>query len=60
VTPTPITVDFPALLEFPRARIRAYPRETVVVEKLEAMVFLGIANSRMKDFFDLSFSSERA
>jgi hypothetical protein len=55
VTPTPITVDFPALLEFPRARIRAYPRETVVAEKLEAMVFLGIANSRMKDFFDLSF-----
>ena len=33
--------------------IRAYPRETVVAEKLEAMVKLGIANTRMKDFFDL-------
>jgi hypothetical protein len=30
-----------------------YPRETVVAEKFQAMVMLGIANSRMKDFFDL-------
>jgi len=35
------------------ARLRAYPRETVVAEKLEAMVKLGLANSRMKDFYDL-------
>lgn len=31
----------------------AYPPETVIAEKLEAMVALGLANSRMKDFFDL-------
>jgi hypothetical protein len=31
----------------------SYTRETVVAEKLEAMVKLGIANSRMKDFYDL-------
>jgi hypothetical protein len=55
VTPAPTTVDFPVLLEFPPARIRIYPRETVVAEKLEAMVYLGLANSRMKDFFDLAF-----
>jgi hypothetical protein len=30
-----------------------YPRETVVAEKLEAMVFLGTVNSRMKDFYDI-------
>jgi hypothetical protein len=36
-----------------RWRLRAYPRETVVAEKLEAMVHLGLANSRMKDFYDL-------
>lgn len=34
-------------------KIRAYPRYTVVAEKLEALTSLGILNSRMKDFFDL-------
>ena len=43
---------FPTLLDAEPLRIRAYPRETVVAEKVEAMVHLGIANSRMKDFFD--------
>ena len=33
--------------------MRVYPRATVVAEKLEAIVSLGMANSRMKDFFDL-------
>jgi predicted nucleotidyltransferase component of viral defense system len=53
VTPEAPTVDFPPLLDFPAPRLRAYPRETVVAEKLEAMVRLGLANSRMKDFYDL-------
>jgi hypothetical protein len=34
-------------------RLRAYPKETVVAEKLEAIVQLGLANTRMKDFYDL-------
>lgn len=53
ITPEATVIDFPALLEFPAPRLRAYPRETVVAEKLEAMVQLGMANSRMKDFYDL-------
>lgn len=53
--PGPIEVDFPTILAMPAPRIRAYPKETVVAEKLEAMVHLGLANSRMKDFFDLAF-----
>jgi hypothetical protein len=53
VTPPPVTVEFPGLLDFPRARLRAYPPETVVAEKFEAMVRLDAANSRLKDFFDL-------
>ena len=53
ITPEPSVVEFPSLLDFPAARMRAYPRETVVAEKLEAMVQLGLANSRMKDFYDL-------
>lgn len=39
--------------EFPAPHLRAYPRYTVVAEKLEALITLGIANSRMKDYFDL-------
>jgi predicted nucleotidyltransferase component of viral defense system len=53
ITPEPMVVDFPTLLEFPAPRLRVYPRETVVAEKLESIVQLGLANSRMKDFFDL-------
>lgn len=54
VTPGPEDVEYPVMLpEFQAPKLRAYPRETVVAEKLEALASLGIANSRMKDFFDL-------
>lgn len=53
VTPKARIISYPTLLDFPAPRIRACPRETVVAEKLQAMVVLGIANSRMKDFYDL-------
>lgn len=54
ITPEASVVEFPPLLDFPAPRLRAYPRETVVAEKLEAMVQLGMANSRMKDFYDVA------
>jgi predicted nucleotidyltransferase component of viral defense system len=54
ITPEANVVEFPPLLDFPAPRLRAYPRETVVAEKLEAMVQLGMANSRMKDFYDVA------
>ena len=53
VTPKAKKISYPTLLDFPAPRIRACPRETVVAEKLQAVVMLGIANSRMKDFYDL-------
>lgn len=54
VTPAPQEAELPTLLDDqPVPRLRVYPRESVVAEKLEALVSLGIANSRMKDFFDL-------
>ncbi len=53
VTPGPVEMEYPTLLEPPGPRLLAYPRETVISEKLEAMVKLGIANSRRKDFHDL-------
>jgi hypothetical protein len=53
VTPKAEEIEYPALLALPAPRIRAYPRETVVAEKYEAIVSLGMLNSRMKDFYDL-------
>jgi predicted nucleotidyltransferase component of viral defense system len=53
ITPGPSMTTFPTLLELPAPKMRTYPRETVVAEKLHAMVVLGMVNSRMKDFFDV-------
>jgi predicted nucleotidyltransferase component of viral defense system len=58
VTPAPEWLEYPSLLDFPAARIRSYPRETVVAEKLHAMVVLGAKNSRMRDFFDVDALAE--
>lgn len=53
VTPPAQEADFPILLPFPVPRLRVYPRETVIAEKYQAMVAMGLPNSRMKDFYDL-------
>jgi hypothetical protein len=45
--------EYPVLLDGPAPRIRAYPCEAVVAEKMNAMVVLGAANSRYKDFYDV-------
>jgi hypothetical protein len=45
--------DYPTLLGLPAPRLRLYPRETVIAEKWQAMVELGSANSRLKDFYDV-------
>lgn len=46
-------IDLPVLLDLPAPHLRVYPRETVIAEKFQAMVLLGRANSRMKDFYDI-------
>jgi hypothetical protein len=54
VTPEAQEVNFPVLLsEFAAPEIRVYPVYTVIAEKYQAMVALGLANTRMKDFFDI-------
>ncbi len=53
VHPAAREMPYPTILNFPAPLLRMYPRETVVAEKLEAMVFLGTVNSRMKDFYDI-------
>jgi len=45
--------DYPSMLQFPMPRLRTYAKETVIAEKFQAMVMLGRANSRMKDFYDI-------
>ncbi len=54
ITPAPVELDFPVLLDAPSPRLRTYPRETVVAEKLHAMVALGQVNTRMKDYYDIA------
>ncbi len=53
VTPGPVEITYPTLLDQPAPRLKAYNAETAMAEKFEAMVKLGELNSRMKDFFDL-------
>ena len=53
IVPGPQKIKYPGMLDFPTARLQAYPKESVVAEKLEALVKLGMTNTRMKDFYDL-------
>ena len=53
VVPPPLEIDLPVLLSMPSPRMQAYQKETTVAEKCEALVSLGLPNTRMKDFYDL-------
>ena len=59
ITPHREEQDYPTLLDHPAPRIWAYPRETVVAEKFEAMVRLGRPNSRVKDLWDVACLARR-
>ena len=52
-------IDLPVLLDMPSPRLRAYPPETVIAEKFHAMVALGRANSRMRDYYDVWMLTSR-
>ncbi len=55
VTPGPVDSVYPVLLDdLPTPRLRSYPTYTVIAEKLHAIALLGMTNSRVKDYFDLS------
>jgi predicted nucleotidyltransferase component of viral defense system len=57
VTPGPVELQIPSLLDFPAPRLQAYPAETVVAEKLETLVRLGMRTSRIKDLYDLWYAA---
>jgi predicted nucleotidyltransferase component of viral defense system len=51
--PAPKLIEYPTTLDLPAAQLHAYRRETVIAEKFNAMVELGLRNTRLKDFYDL-------
>jgi hypothetical protein len=60
VTPAPVDSVYPVLLDdLPAPRLRTHPMYTVIAEKLHAIELLGMTNSRLKDYVDLSVIIER-
>ena len=60
VTPGPVQAVFPVLLaDFPAPQLRTYPVYTVIAEKLHAIALLGMTNTRLKDYLDLTVLLER-
>jgi predicted nucleotidyltransferase component of viral defense system len=53
IVPGPRMIRYPVFLGGDTIQLLAYPVESAVAEKLQAMVALGGANSRMKDFYDV-------
>ena len=59
IIPKPDRVKYPVLLDFPPPELDGYTMESTIAEKFQAMVKLGLLNSRMKDFYDIWFLSRR-
>jgi hypothetical protein len=59
IIPIPSRVQYPALLDFPTPEMNGYTMESTIAEKFQTMVKHGLLNSRMKDFFDIWFLSNR-
>lgn len=59
VTPVAEEAVYPTIIDLPPPRLQVYPKETVIAEKFQAMVHLGMANSRMKDFYDIWTISQK-
>ncbi len=58
VSPHPLQMDYPALLSKESVRVLAYSKETIIAEKLEAIVKLTTFNTRMKDYYDIAFMAK--
>ena len=59
IVPKADLVSYPAILYFPAPELKGYTMESTISEKFQAMVKLGVLNSRMKDFYDIWFLSRR-
>lgn len=58
VVPKPIILDYPVILDLPAPQLYCYSKESTIAEKFQAMIKLGILNSRMKDFYDIWLMSQ--
>jgi len=59
VYPRKVKMEFPVLLDMPVPKVYAYSLYSVISEKFEAIVSLGDANSRYKDFYDIFLLADR-
>ena len=59
IFPEPLVIAYPAILDFPAPKLKGYTPESVIAEKFEAMMKLGLVNTRMKDFFDVWILSQQ-
>ncbi len=53
IVPKPRLIAYPTILDFPAPELKGYTMESTIAEKFQAMVKLGVLNSRMKDFYDI-------
>ncbi len=53
VVPDPEWVEYPTLLDLDAPRVLAYQPVTALAEKFETIVSRGLANSRLRDYYDL-------
>lgn len=59
IFPEPLVIAYPTILDFPVPKLKGYTPESVIAEKFEAMMKLGLVNTRMKDFFDVWILSQQ-
>jgi predicted nucleotidyltransferase component of viral defense system len=59
IFPEPVEIDYPTLLDYEAPKLLVYSLESAIAEKFEAAVSLGIATSRMKDFYDLHYFASK-
>lgn len=55
ITPEPLWIEFPSILNGEKPKIQAYTLVSAIAEKYQAMIDLDMLNSRMKDFYDIYF-----
>lgn len=55
VYPQAVQMEYPVILDLEAPVLNVYSIESAVAEKFEAVVSLGLATSRMKDFYDIHF-----
>lgn len=59
IVPKASKIVYPTILDFPAPKLKGYSMESTIAEKFQAMVKLGVLNSRMKDFYDIWLLSKQ-